>query len=177
MPTYRGWIASSLALAYARTGGETEALALAAQVVEWSATATGIASFSVSRLVETYLLVGNLADATPLADRTLAESRAGKERSLEAHTLRLLGEIAAHPDSADREAADRHFHQALALATELGMRPLVAHCHLGLGTLHRRTGDGLKAHEHLTTAVTMYREMDMTFWLEKAEAELGGVER
>ena len=57
------------------------------------------------------------------------------------------------------------------------MRPLVAHCHLGLGKLHRRTGDGPKAKEHLTTAATMYREMGMTFWLAKADAELGGVER
>ena len=57
------------------------------------------------------------------------------------------------------------------------MAPLVAHCHLGLGTLSRRTGDPAKAAEHLTTATTMYRQMGMTFWLEKADAELGGVER
>jgi hypothetical protein len=57
------------------------------------------------------------------------------------------------------------------------MRPLVAHCHLGLGKLYRRTGDDAKAQEHLGTATTMYREMDMRFWLEKAEAEMGGVER
>jgi hypothetical protein len=60
----------------------------------------------------------------------------------------------------------------MALAEELGMRPLVAHCHLGLGTLYRRTGGGAKVEEHLTTAMTMYREMDMGFWLERAEAEL-----
>ena len=53
------------------------------------------------------------------------------------------------------------------------MRPLVAHCHLGLGKLYRRTGKREQAQEHLTTATTMYREMDMRFWLEKAEAELG----
>jgi hypothetical protein len=52
------------------------------------------------------------------------------------------------------------------------MRPLVAHCRLSLGALYRRTGDQAKAEEHLTTATTMYREMGMTFWLEKAEAEL-----
>ena len=57
------------------------------------------------------------------------------------------------------------------------MRPLVAHCHLGLGKLYRRTGDRAKAQEHLTTATTMYREMGMSFWLEKADAALGGVER
>ena len=52
------------------------------------------------------------------------------------------------------------------------MRPLVAHCHLGLGKLHRRTGKPEQSREHLATATTMYREMDMRFWLEKAEAEL-----
>jgi hypothetical protein len=65
----------------------------------------------------------------------------------------------------------------MALAEPRGMRPLVAHCHLGLGTLCCRTGDRANALEHLSTATTMYREMGMTFWLEKADAELGGVER
>jgi hypothetical protein len=60
----------------------------------------------------------------------------------------------------------------MALATKLGMRPLTAHCHLGLSKLYRRTGDHQQAQEHLTTATTMYREMDMRFWLEQAEAEL-----
>ena len=69
------------------------------------------------------------------------------------------------------EGAEAHYGEALALATELGMRPLVAHCHLGLGKLYRRTGDQAMADEHLTTATTMYREMGMTFWLEKAEAK------
>jgi hypothetical protein len=61
----------------------------------------------------------------------------------------------------------------MALADELGLRPLVAHCHLGLGKLYRRIGDGVRAQEPLTTAATMYGEMDMNSWLEKAEAELG----
>jgi hypothetical protein len=47
------------------------------------------------------------------------------------------------------------------------MRPLVAHCHLGLGKLYRRSGKGREADEHLRTATTMYREMGMTYWLEK----------
>jgi hypothetical protein len=59
------------------------------------------------------------------------------------------------------------------VATELGMRPLVAHCHLGLGKLYGRTGDRAKADEHLTTATAMYRQMGMNFWLEKAEAVIG----
>ncbi|MFQ5968778.1 MAG: hypothetical protein ACE5MI_14430, partial [Acidimicrobiia bacterium] len=64
---------------------------------------------------------------------------------------------------------------ALTVATDLGMRPLVAHCHLGLGTLYRRIGQQEQAQEHLTTATTLYREMDMGFWLERAEAELASI--
>jgi len=56
--------------------------------------------------------------------------------------------------------------------TKLGMSPLVAHCHLELGRLHRRTGTSAQAHDHLASATTMYREMDMRFWLAKAELEM-----
>jgi predicted RNA polymerase sigma factor len=70
------------------------------------------------------------------------------------------------------EDAHDHYGQALALANELGMRPLLAHCHLGLGKLYRRTGKRVQAQEHLATAMAMYREMDMRFWLEQAEAEM-----
>ena len=81
--------------------------------------------------------------------------------------------IATHLDQFDAETGEAHYRQALALAEPRGMRPLIAHCHLGLGKLYRRTGKREQAHEHLTTAATMYREMDMRFWLEKTEAELG----
>jgi tetratricopeptide (TPR) repeat protein len=70
------------------------------------------------------------------------------------------------------ELAEAYYHQALTLAEELGMRPLVAHCHLGLGKLYRRMGRRQEAQEHLTTATSMYREMGMTYWLERAEAEM-----
>jgi Tetratricopeptide repeat len=96
------------------------------------------------------------------------------ERVHEAYALRLLGDVAAHRCPIDSEAAYDHYSQALALASELAMRPLVAHCHLGLGRLYRRTGDGVKAAEHLTTARAMYREMEMGFWLEKAETPSAG---
>jgi predicted protein tyrosine phosphatase len=88
-----------------------------------------------------------------------------------AHALHLLGDIATHPDRFDAEPGEAHYRQALALAEPRSMRPLVAHCHLGLGKLYWRTGKREQAVEHLTTATTMYREMGMTYWLEKAEAE------
>ena len=168
--SFRGWPAATMALAHAQAGRLNEALALAAQVVEWSATTVGAPAWTASRLGETYLLAGNLADATPLADRALALSRDRNERGVEAQALRLLGEIAAHRDPPEVETAETHYQQAIALATELGMRPLVAHCHLGLGQLFQRTNKPATAREHLTTATAMYREMGMTFWLEKAEA-------
>jgi hypothetical protein len=53
-----------------------------------------------------------------------------------------------------------------------GRAPLIAHCHLGLGKLYRRTRKREQAQEHLIIATTMYREMDMRFWLEQAEAQV-----
>jgi len=81
----------------------------------------------------------------------------------------LLGDIATHPDRFDAQRGEAHYRQALALAEERRMRPLVAHCHFGLGRLFRRTGKLQPAREHLTTATTMYRDMDMRFCLEQVE--------
>jgi hypothetical protein len=66
-----------------------------------------------------------------------------------------------------------HYRKALSLAEAQGMRPLVAHCHLGLGKLYRRTDRREQAEEHLSNATTLYREMGMTYWPEKAEREMG----
>ncbi len=69
-------------------------------------------------------------------------------------------------------AAESHYGAAMALASELEMRPLVAHCHLGLGRLSRRQGDAARAREHLATATAMYGEMSMGLWLERAAAKV-----
>jgi len=124
-------------------------------------------------LGRTCLQLGRLDEARSLGDRVV-ESLPG-HHGFVAPALHLLGDVATHPDRFDAEAGKAHYGQALALAEPRGMRPLVAHCHLGLGELDRRTGKRKQAREHLTTAATMYREMDMRFWLEQAEAEMGGV--
>jgi class 3 adenylate cyclase len=67
--------------------------------------------------------------------------------------------------------------QALALAEELGMRPLQAHCHLGLGTLYAKSGQPEQSRAELSTAMALYRSMDMTFWLPQAEVALAQVEK
>jgi tetratricopeptide (TPR) repeat protein len=133
-------------------------------------------SIRVAYLTEAYLLAGRMDDAIQFARRALDLSRNHKERGNEAWVLRLLGESAAHHDPPDAEAAESHYRQAMALASELGMRPLLGHCHLGLGRLQSRTGDRSKARENLMTAATMYREMGIDFWLAQAEAELAKVQ-
>jgi tetratricopeptide (TPR) repeat protein len=129
-------------------------------------------SLEVAQLGEGYLLAGRLDDANTLSRRALDLSLEHRERGNQVWALRLLAEIAAHRDPPCVEDAERHYAQAIDLGTELGMRPLVAHCHLGLGKLYRRTGQSEQAQQHLSTATTMYREMDMRFWLEQAEAEM-----
>ena len=116
------------------------------------------------------LLLGRLDEAQRLGDRAVEflSSQPGSA----AHALHLLGDVATHPDRLDAERGEAHYDRALALAEPRGMRPLVAHCHLGLGKLFRRTAKRQVAQEHLAIATAMYREMDMSFWLEQAEAEL-----
>jgi sugar phosphate isomerase/epimerase len=126
----------------------------------------------LARHGEGYLLAGRVDEALHWARETLALSTELKQRGTEACALRLLGEIASHRDPPEVETAERHYRQGLALADELGMRPLVAHCHIGLGKLFRRTGCGAKSDERLASAITMYREMGMRFWLEQTEGEL-----
>ncbi len=120
-------------------------------------------------LGRTALLLDRLDDARRLAD---IARPANPGTAAAAHTQLLLGDIATHPDQFNAERGEAHYRLALALAEPRGMRPLVAHCHLGLGTFCRRTGKREQAQEHLTLATTMYREMDMRFWLEQAGAEM-----
>ena len=123
---------------------------------------------SVVQLGEAYLLADRVEEARASADRAVGLARERGERGHEAWALRLLGEIASHHDHPDVTTAEAHYRAAMTLGSELGMRPLLAHGHLGVGKLYRRTSDQAKAHEHLTIAATMYREMDTGFWLEKA---------
>jgi tetratricopeptide (TPR) repeat protein len=130
----------------------------------------------VAHLGEAYLLAGRLADASQQARQALERARDLKQRGHEAYALRLLGEIAAQRQPPEAEAAAAAYQQAITLADELGMRPLVAHCHLGLGTLYARTGHQEQACAEISAAMALYRAMDMTFWLSRAEAAWARVE-
>jgi tetratricopeptide (TPR) repeat protein len=114
------------------------------------------------------LLLGRLGDAQRLANLSLQCSPS--HPGYAAHAHRLLGDIAADPEQLNADAGEVHYRKALELAEPRGMRPLVAHCHLGLTKLYQRVGKQEQAEGHVATATTLYREMDMTFWLEQAES-------
>ena len=131
-----------LGTTYVRAGRVADGIALLEEVAEREGT-TGFALFRPERLAalaEAYLLSGRVEDALQTARQALDLSRAGKQRGFEADTLHLLGEIQARLDSPERLGAEAFYREALALAGELGMRPLVARCHLGLGRLYRQAG-------------------------------------
>ncbi len=116
------------------------------------------------------LLLGRLDEARRLGNRAVETSR--RQPGFVAHALRLLGDIASHPDRFDAETSLAQYREALVLAQLHGMRSLVAHSHLGLSKLYRSTGQPEHARESLTNAITMYREMDMGFWVKQAEADM-----
>jgi tetratricopeptide (TPR) repeat protein len=172
---YLPGIMANLGLAYARSGQVTEALHLFDQV-EVRQTTGGGGDRVMLHLGEGYLLAGQVEDAHRLAERLLALSRDRKERGNQAWALWLLGEIAAQRHPPDAEQAEAHYRQALTLVEELGMRPLVAHCHAGLGTLSTQTGRSEQARTELSMAIALYRAMAMTFWVPQTEAALAQVD-
>ena len=130
----------------------------------------------VAWLSEVCRLAGRGEEAGQHARQALDLARQYKERAAEALALHQLGAAQAHADPPDTTQAEAHYQQALALAEELGMRPLQSHCHLGLGTLYVKTGQREQARTELSTAIELYRDMDMTFWLPQAEVALTQVE-
>jgi len=126
-------------------------------------------SLSVTRLGEAYLLANQVEHARSCADRALLLARGRGERLYEAWALRLLGEIASQHARLDVGTAAAHYGAALTLASELEMRPLVAHCRAGLGGLYARTGRPEQAQAHLTSAAAIYGELGMTYWSDRLE--------
>jgi class 3 adenylate cyclase/tetratricopeptide (TPR) repeat protein len=116
------------------------------------------------------LLLGRLDEARRFGD--CAVEFLSSQPGAAAHALHLLGDIATHPERFDAARGEAHYRQALALAESRGMRPLQAHCHRDLGTLYSRTGQSAQASAELSTAIDMYRDMEMTFWLPQAEGAL-----
>ena len=159
---------TALGVAYCRIGDFARGLQLLERT-PLDITANTIYPAAVA-VGEAYLLAGRVRDAAAPVRHALEHARESGARGREAVALHLLAEIAACDEPSHPDRAVDDYRAAQSLAAELGMRPLVAHCHLGLGRLFRREGKQQDAQAHLAAATAMYREMDMTSYLRRAEA-------
>jgi class 3 adenylate cyclase/tetratricopeptide (TPR) repeat protein len=170
---WRLQVAAPLVAAYMLAGRLADALPLLTQAMEetQSMERPDLEAPRHLFLGEAQMLADRQEEAHALAERALAHACAHQERGHLAYALRLLGEILARRDPPEVEPAEVSYREALTLAGELGMRPLVAHCHLGLGTMYAKIGQLERARADLSTAIDLYRAMETSFWLARAEAE------
>jgi len=171
-------MAATLGEAYTLSERITDAVPLLTQTREQSTAMEKIyfETFCRVSMSAAQIRAGHVEEAHNLAERVLAFTRAHQERGNQAYALRLLGDIAARREPLEIEPAKAYYRQALALAEELGMRPLQAHCHRGLGTLYAATGQREQARAALSTAIEMYRAMEMPFGLPQTAVALAQVE-
>ncbi len=183
VPVYLPFVASRLGAAYTASGRVAEGLNYLQQGVDHSANVgrVGFLALSMAWLAQGYLCATRFADASACAEKALDLSRTHKERGHEALALKLLGDIVCQragankssPINSDASGASENFYrQAAALADSLGMAPLRAHCHGGLGELYAAAGAAEKARRELAAALELYRAMDMKYWLPRYETSL-----
>jgi tetratricopeptide (TPR) repeat protein len=171
-------MAAALGLAYTLEGRDAAGLALVEQGVAQQVARSRrrrLAS-AIIGLSEAYLRAGRLEEAGQHAAQALDHARQHQQRGNQAWALWLLGASTVRQPSREGEPAAGHYCQALTLAEALGMRPLQAHCHRGLGMLYGAAGQREQARAELVAAIAMYRDMAMTFWLPETEAALAQVE-
>jgi class 3 adenylate cyclase/tetratricopeptide (TPR) repeat protein len=174
LPNALAWALAILGAAHTLAGRATDAVPLQEEALE-VARSHGILSgyaYWTTWLGEAYLAVGRIADARRMATTALDAALERQERVSQVVALRALGEIASDGQLSDANESEAKYREALALAEVMEMRPLQAHCHLGLGKLYARAGRRDEARAELRAAVEMLGEMGMTFWLPEAEAEL-----
>jgi tetratricopeptide (TPR) repeat protein len=170
-------IAANLSLAYSLTGQSTAASITLDRVSEVIATAAIVTAGPDSwgaDLSQALLLANRVDDAKELLDRFEDQARAEEQPVIKTWIPRIRAEIALRRNATDPGEAMAYYHSALEQGRLFGLRPHIAHCHLALSRLYRRTGKPEEVQEHLTSATTMYGEMDMQLWLEQAAAEAAG---
>ena len=177
IPVYVPFVTSRLGAAHLFAGRVSEALPYLAQGVENLPTVGRVSFLSLSMvwLGEGYLLSGRLADASDLAERALQLSRTHKERGHEVWALKLLGDVALSHNPPKTHQAESYYRHASALSLELGMRPLQAHCHVGLGKVFAAVGAPEQVRAEINAAIDLYRSMEMNLWLGRANAAVSSI--
>jgi tetratricopeptide (TPR) repeat protein len=172
------WNISPLGVALALSGRVDAAMSLLRQAMEQASGMDVVVLQARCRLAlgQAQVLAGCLEEAQTLSEQALALARDHQQRGVQAYALCLLGEIAGRRDPVDAALAVTSYRQALVIAEDLGMRPLQAHCHRGLGTLCLGMERRAEARTELAAAMARYRAMDMTLWLPEVDSSLVAVE-
>jgi class 3 adenylate cyclase/tetratricopeptide (TPR) repeat protein len=172
IPVYIPFVASRLGAAYAASGRVSEGLTYLEQGAGNFAAVgrVGFLSLSMVWLGEGYLVSGRVEESGAFAERALDLSTKHGERGHEGWALKLLGDISLQRKPAKIEEAGDYYRRAYALSHELGMRPLQAHCHVGLSHIYAADERLEQARGELAAAIDLYRSLEMTFWLPGAEA-------
>jgi tetratricopeptide (TPR) repeat protein len=173
-------IVGGLGEAYALMGRVAEGLTLLEEARRDDLRTGAVGGAYVTHLRQlsaVYLLAGRVDEAWQHACQALDLARQLKARGDEAHALFQLGAVHAQADPPEVAQGEAQYQAALALAEALGMCPLQAHCHHGIGTLYAKVGRQEQARAELSAAIELYRAIDMTFWLPEAKATLAQVER
>jgi len=169
-------VAAPLGLAYVLSGRIAQGTSLLEQAIGQTASRRSPAqAFRFAWLSEAYLHADRIEEAASHAERALEFSRNHQERGREAWILRQIGKIHARNSPPDVERSEFHYRQALKQAQELKMRPLIAHCHLSLGELYAQIGQSDTARKELSTAIDLYRLMEMKVGLREAEIALAKI--
>jgi class 3 adenylate cyclase/tetratricopeptide (TPR) repeat protein len=174
---YIPFVSSRLGFAYMNADRVIEGLPFLEQGVEDSASVGRLAFLSLSTawLSEGHLLLGHLEKADVLAERALKIAKEHKEHAHEAWALKSLGDVAMGHKPPKTQHAESCYRDAFAVSLELGMRPLQAHCHLGLGKVYAAVGAVEEARAEMAAATDLYRSMEMNLWLVRADALLNNM--
>ena len=173
----RAMVAGYLGRAYTLSNRTGDAIAILKEAIDAAAGMEFMVdqAMRLVHLSEAYLHDGQVERATGVAHLALQNAADHNQRGTGAWTQWLLGEINTHVKNPG--TAEEHYRKAMALASECGMVPLLAHCHLGIGKGYGSKGKGAPlAHEHLVKAAGMYGSLEMPFWTHQAEASLRGLQ-
>lgn len=125
----------------------------------------------IAWLGEAQANAGRLQEARDNAQRALELARSYGQKGHEGWALRLLGDISCNTNSGNGLAAG-FYKEAMAIADDMGLRPLLAHCHFG----NYRTAamEGLGSDHHLRFAIEIYTELNMDQWVRMAASHSAG---
>ena len=178
IPVQRPLVASCLGAAYGFVGRSGEALQLLESAVENTASMKRMAgqAMRIAWLSGAYMLADRMDEAEAFARRGLELADESKDKGTQAWLLGILGDLSTRHSPSGTKDAEAYYRQALALAREFSMRPLQAHCHLGLGNVHGKMKNSAKARSEFLLANELYRAMSMQFWVSKTESALNALD-